>query len=282
MDFSIILILVAVLGLVIGSFLNVVICRYPKMLAQQWKEDCMKHLKQPITYKPRKFNLITPRSYCPKCQKKLKPWHNIPLLSYLFLCGKCAYCKKCISPVYPIVELLSAAVALIVLCRFGVTWPGLLAVIFSWGLIVLSFIDFRHQILPDDLTLSLLWLGLLSNAFFYYTTPTYAIIGALMGYLFLWAIAKLFTLIRKKNGMGHGDFKMFSMLGAWIGISILLNVLLTSVIVALVISLLLIAFKKLSNKNPIPFGPYLALGGWVTFIFGPTLSDWITRIVTYV
>lgn len=276
------LIFTAIIGLIIGSFLNVVIFRYPRMLERRWKEECMDYLKQPLAHKAPSYNLMKPRSHCPKCRKKLKSWHNIPLISYLYLRGHCAFCDKSISPIYPIVELIAAAVAVIAVCRFGMNWQALGAMIFAWSLIVLSVIDYRKKILPDDITLTLLWVGLLANAFFYYTTPSYAILGALVGYTLLWSIAKLFAAIRKKEGMGYGDFKMFAMLGAWTGIPMLLNILLTSVLIALVVSLILIISKKISNKNPIPFGPYLAIGGWLTFTFGPTVSNWIASLVQYV
>lgn len=272
--------LAVIVGLIVGSFLNVVIVRYPKMLEQRWKKDCMDYFKQPPTRKPAKFNLITPRSHCPKCRKKLKWWHNIPILSYLVLCGRCAFCQKPIAQLYPIVELFSAIITIVVIAHFGITWQSVWALIFSWGLIVLGFIDFRKQVLPDELTLSLLWIGLLANGFFFYTTPRNAIFGAIAGYIFLWTIAKLFTSIRKKNGMGHGDFKMFAMLGAWLGISMLLNILLIAVLIALLVSFILILTKKITKKKPIPFGPYLALGGWLSLMFGPVVAEWITRMTT--
>jgi len=274
-----ILLFVIFIGLIIGSFLNVVIYRYPKMLKQRWQQECQEYLKQPLSHKPSKFNLMMPRSFCPKCRRKLKAWHLIPIFSYLYLRGRCAFCKKTISSLYPLVELTAAAVAVITFYHFGLNWQGVGAVIFSWGLIVLAVIDYRKKILPDDITLLLLWIGLLCNAFYYYTQPAYAILGALIGYVLLWSIAKLFYMIRKKDGMGYGDFKMLAMLGAWAGVPLLLNTLLTSVILALVVNLLLIITQKISKKNPIPFGPYLAIGGWLTFFFGPVLSNWIIGVV---
>ena len=275
----IILTFIAIFGLIIGSFLNVVIVRYPILLAQRWKQECLSCLKQPLTQKPQKYNVMTPRSHCLECQKKLNRWHNIPLISYLLLQGRCAYCKKNIATIYPIVELLTALVTVLVIYRFGLNWQGLAALFFSWSLIVLGFIDYQKQILPDDITLSILWLGLLCNAFFFYTTPSYAILGGLIGYLLLWSVAKLFRIIRRKNGMGHGDFKMLAMLGAWCGLPILLNIVLTSTLIALIISFLLIVIKKISQQNPIAFGPYLAIGGWLSFIDGNTLTDWITGVL---
>lgn len=272
-------ILAAILGLVIGSFLNVVIYRYPKMLKQMWKAECQEFLNQPPSRKPPRFNLIKPRSRCTKCKKTLKSWHNIPLFSYLYLRGKCAYCKTRISPMYPVVETLTAALSVITILRFGVSWVGLAALFFTWSLVALSFIDFKEKILPDTITITMLWLGLFANSFDLFTTPVNAILGALVGYTILWSIAKLFKFIRKIDGMGHGDFKMLAMLGAWLGIGMLLNTLLTAVLIALIISMILLAFKKISKKYPIPFGPYLAFGGFVTLIYGPMLSNLITRMV---
>jgi len=272
--------LVAIIGLVIGSFLNVVISRYPIMQKNMWKAECEEFLEITPTEKPSKLNLLTPRSHCPKCKNPIKAWHNIPLLSYLFLRGKCAFCKTDISAIYPIVELLSAAVAIIMVCRFDVTWEAFAAIIFSWGLITLSFIDFKEQFLPDTITISLLWIGLFVSCYNYFTTPEYAIMGAIIGYLILWSIAKLFKAIRKKEGMGYGDFKMLAMLCAWLGVGALLNVLLSAVFVALIVSLVLLGFKKIAKKNPIPFGPFLALGGFFTMIYGPFIVDFIVKVGT--
>jgi len=280
MHLGLTLTLAAIIGLVIGSFLNVVISRYPKMLKQMWKAECEEFLNLPPAKKPPKFNLIKPRSHCTKCKKPIKAWHNIPVFSYLFLRGKCANCKAEISPIYPIVELLGAAIVVIIVCRFGVTWKAFSAVIFSWGLITLSFIDFKEQFLPDNITISLLWLGLFVNCYDFFTTPEYAIFGAIVGYAILWAVAKLFKAIRNKDGMGYGDFKMLAMLSAWLGIGMLLNILLISVTVAVIVSMILLAFKKIAKKNPIPFGPFLAFGGFVTLIYGPFLVDLIAKVST--
>jgi len=268
------------IGLMIGSFLSVVIVRYPKMLAEQWQKECMEYLKQPIIYQPRRYTLNTPRSHCTQCHQILKPWHLIPIFSYLFLHGRCAFCKQTISSLYPTIELLVTTAAVIMIYKFGFSWPGLLAVLFAWGLIVLSFIDIQTQLLPDHITLPLLWLGLFANASSFYTSPTEAIFGVLIGYLMLWSINRLFMMIRHKTGMGHGDFKMLAMLGAWLGASMLLNVILISAPIALLISLILTLNKKTSMKRPIAFGPYLALGGWLNFIFGPNITHWVTRILT--
>jgi leader peptidase (prepilin peptidase) / N-methyltransferase len=277
---SITLPFITIIGLIVGSFLTVLIVRYPKMLEQQIKSESMQNLKQEPKTKPRVFNLTKPRSHCGKCRKKLKNIHNIPLVGYILLRGKCGFCKAPISLTYPIIELLAAAAAFFTISYFGFTWAGGAALVFSWSLIALSFMDIQKNILPDNLTLPLLWLGLIANVFGFYSTPGYAILGAVAGYSLLWVIAMSFKLIRKKDGMGHGDFKMLAMLGAWLGISMLINVLLTAVIIALIISLFLMLIKKLSTKNPIPFGPYLAISGWMTMIYGPTLMDCIMKMLS--
>lgn len=273
------LVLTALIGLVIGSFLNVAIYRYPIMLHNQWRAECLEFLNMPPEKDKPAFNLALPRSHCPHCKHTITFWQNIPLLSYLFLLGKCAHCQKAISPLYFMIELLSAVLACLVVWTFGITTQTAFALIFTWALIAMSAIDFHEHLLPDDLTLSLLWVGLFSAAFNIFTTPKLAILGALVGYLVLWGVAKLFKAIRQKDGMGFGDFKMLAMLGAWVGINALLNVLLTAVILALVVSIPLLFLKKLTKGNPIPFGPFLAVAGWTTLMFGQPLMDALIRWV---
>jgi len=191
--------LTAILGLVIGGFLSVVVFRYPKLVKQICKAQCQKLLKQPLTGKPPSFNLLKPRSRCTKCKKQLKPQHNIPLFSHLFLRGKCPYCNTNISPIYPLVEILTALLSVVIVFRYGVSWLALGALIFTWSLITLGFMDFREKILPDTITIPMLWLGLLANSFWFFTTPANAILGAFGGYILLWVISKLYTVIRKKR-----------------------------------------------------------------------------------
>lgn len=279
-----VLIFVFIIGLIIGSFLNVFILRYPKMLKKQWRQDCIEFLELPEKEikeekKAKKFNLFSPRSHCPHCHNPIKPWHNIPLISYILLRGRCAYCQKKISMIYPLVEAITAIASVFVISKFGLTWKGGMALIFTWGLIGLSFIDYKEQLLPDDPTLALLWLGLLCNVFYLFTYPSFAILGALVAYLFLWLISKVFYLVRQKEGMGYGDFKMFAMLGAWLGLGLLLNILLISVIVALITSLILLITKRIHKAKPIPFGPFLAFGGWVTLMYGSFFVTPITNLI---
>ena len=269
------LMLTGLLGLLIGSFLNVVIVRYPIMLHKSWKAECLAFINHPPEKETPVFNLMTPRSHCPNCKAPITAWQNIPLISYIFLKSKCANCKAKISPIYFVVEILSATIAILVVNHFGINWKAFSALILSWSLLALSFIDIKEQILPDTITLSLLWLGLLCGVFGFYTTHALAILGALLGYAFLWAIAKLFKAIRKKEGMGYGDFKMFAMLGAWMGAGALFNILLVAVFIALIISLILLLTNHISKENPVPFGPFLALGGWLTLMYGPMLTNMI-------
>lgn len=271
------LVIIAGFGLVVGSFLNVVIARYPVMLQRDWRAHCLEYLKQAPEQQQPIFNLLRPRSHCPKCQQNIKAWQNVPVISYLLLGGECAFCKTKIPVMYPIVEILTTVLAVLVIQRFGLTWQALAAVIFTWVTIVLSFIDINEQILPDDLTLTLLWLGLFCNTFTLFTTPQLAIFGAIFGYFILWAVAKLFKLIRNKDGMGYGDFKMLAMIGAWLGATVLINVLLIAVIIGTIISLNLLAAKKITVQKPIPFGPFLAIGGWITMMYGPVLLRLITK-----
>lgn len=279
-------VLVAILGLIIGSFLNVIIYRYPIMLKNEWRQECQEFLTScsqtvnPAEPKPKiKFNLVTPRSHCPHCHKPIAIKYNIPILSYFLLKGKCASCAEKISLKYPLVELLTAILSIFVVAHFGLTAQSCAALIWTWGLILLTMIDINEQLLPDLFTLSLLWFGLIVSIFYLFVGSQQAIIGAVTGYVLLWIVAKAFHIIRKKDGMGHGDFKMLAMMGAWVGINNLLNVLLFSVIIALLVSLILLLQKKIKSDHAIPFGPFLALGGWTTLMFGPFMINWIYQFI---
>lgn len=265
-------ILAAIFGLIFGSFFNVVIARYPKMLYRRWQQECREHLNIAETETFENINLFSPPSHCPHCKNRIKVHHNIPILSYLFLRGKCAYCQAGISFQYPLVEALTAFTAVICVFHFGVNFTALAAVIFSWILIVLSFIDFREQILPDNITLSLLWIGLLLNSLNFFTTPSSAILAAAIAYALLWTVATLFKILRKKEGMGHGDFKLFAAVCAWLGLECLINTLLVALISSLLLAFFLLIFKRISKEQPLPFGPFIALGAWVTLLWGPFLT----------
>lgn len=255
---------IGLLGLCVGSFLNLAIYRLPKMLQCSWRAECKDFLKLPAEPIYR-FNLWYPRSHCPHCKQTIHARYNIPILSYLFLHGKCAYCYQTISIRYPIIESISCIMAVLIGWRYGLTWTTAAGLIFSWGLLWMSVIDLDHYLLPDQLTLPLLWLGLLLSLFHLFTDPVSAIIGAAAGYSSLWLIATLFRLISGKVGMGNGDFKLLAMLGAWLGWQALPFIILFASVSGLLLGLGLILLKKHSRNTPIPFGPHLAFAGWVTW-----------------
>lgn len=268
-------VLVAILGLVIGSFLNVVIARYPKMLQAQWQSECRDFLGLKEEQEATKFTLAGPRSHCPHCKTKIPFYHNIPIFSYLWLRGKCAHCKRHISLVYPAVELLSCFASVIVLYHFGPSWEMLAALLFTYMLVALTFIDLEYQLLPDTLTLSTLWIGLMLNTWGMFTNMSDAIWSAVIGYLVLWISAWIFLHLRNKRGMGHGDFKMLAMVGAWFGINKMITALLIAVIAGTILSLIVLQMKRISWKQAIPFGPFIALGAWITMLAGPILVNWL-------
>jgi len=263
---------VAVLGLLVGSFLNVVIYRLPVMLENRWRADCREATDAPDATAER-FNLVTPASTCPHCQHRIRPWENIPLVSYLLLRGKCIACKARISPQYPLVELATALLSAAVAWQLGFSWLTLAALLFTWTLIALTVIDLNTQLLPDLLTLPLLWLGLLVNSFNAFTDPVSAIWGAAAGYLSLWLVYHLFRLVTGKEGMGYGDFKLLAAIGAWCGWQVLpLTIILSSAIGAAT-GILLILLRRQQRGVPIPFGPFLAGAGWISLFWGNDLMQ---------
>ena len=271
--------LTAVLGLLIGSFLNVVIYRLPVMMDREWRAACDETLSPAGTqaeaaFAEPPFNLIEPRSQCPKCKHAITALENIPVLSYLRLKGRCSECGVPISARYPLIEMLTAALSAIVAWHFGFGWDAGAALLLTWALIALSFIDFDHQLLPDSITLPLLWAGLTLSLFPIYVDSFNSIIGALTGYLSLWMVYMLFKVLTGKEGMGHGDFKLLAMLGAWLGWKSLLTVVLLSSLVGAVVGISLVLLRGRDKNIPIPFGPYLAAAGWITLLWG----DDITRI----
>jgi leader peptidase (prepilin peptidase) / N-methyltransferase len=268
-----------VLGLVIGSFLNVVVYRLPIMLERQWREQCVEFggATIPAESQASSFNLVTPRSSCPSCKTPIKAWHNIPVLSWLLLRGRCAKCNARISGRYPIVELLTALLSAAVAWKFGFGWQAVAALVLTWFLIALTFIDVDHQLLPDSLTLPLLWLGLLVHVLGVGPIPEVdlraSVIGAIAGYLSLWSVYHLFRLITGKEGMGYGDFKLLAALGAWLGWKMLLPIILVSAAVGAVTGIVILSLRRQSHATPIPFGPFLAAAGWLMLLFGPELVD---------
>jgi len=261
-----------VVGLCVGSFLNVVVHRLPKMMERDWRAQCAELRDEaPPEESPPVYNLAVPRSACPECGHKIGALENVPVVSWLALRGACSACRKPISARYPLVEALGGLLAAYAIWRFGLTWKGGAACVLLWMLIALTFIDFDTQLLPDSLTLPLAWAGLIANLFGLFVPLADAVIGAIAGYLALWIVYWVFRLVRGKEGMGHGDFKLLAALGAWLGWQMLPLVILLSSVVGAAIGILLIVFKGRDHNIPLAFGPYLAVAGGIALFFGPTL-----------
>ena len=258
---------VGLLSLCIGSFLNVVIYRTPKMMEQEWRQDCQMflHPEQAIIDES-KLNLSQPASTCPKCKTAIRWYQNIPVISWLVLRGKCGTCQNPISLRYPCIELLTAICSLVIVAVFGPTLQMLFGLIFTWVLIALTFIDFDTQLLPDRYTLTLAALGLGINSYAIYVSPTSAIWGYIIGFLCLWIVYYLFKLITGKEGMGYGDFKLLAALGAWMGPLMLPLIVLLSSLVGAIIGIILLKIRK--ENQPFAFGPYIAIAGWIAFLWG--------------
>lgn len=270
-NFAFLLLSVTLLGLMVGSFLNVVIYRLPKMLEQRWQAECSELFACEKILPPERFNLSLPQSHCPHCKHDLRWFENIPIFSYVFQGGKCNYCQAPISIRYPLVEFISGLLAALVTLKFGFSLALVGGLIFVWTLLVLSLIDFDTQLLPDNLTLPLLWLGLFLNLFGLYTDLNSAVIGAMVGYLSLWLVYWLFKILTGKEGMGYGDFKLFAAFGAWFGWKMLLPILLLSSLVGAVIGIGMMLILGHDKNIPIPFGPYLAGAGLVALFFEQSL-----------
>ena len=260
--------LAAGLGLLVGSFLNVVILRLPRRLEWQWKRDATEILEQPEIYDPPPPGIVIEPSHCPHCKHKLSWYENIPLFSWLALRGKCRHCHAPISAQYPLVELLTGALALVSVWQFGFGWQGFGAIVLSCFLVALSGIDLRTQLLPDQLTLPLMWLGLIASLDNLYMPAKPALLGAIIGYASLWSVWWLFKQLTGKEGMGHGDFKLLAALGAWVGLQGVLPIILLSSLVGAIIGSIWLATQGRDRATPIPFGPYLAIAGWVVFFWG--------------
>lgn len=273
---------VALLGAAVGSFLNVVIYRLPIMMERQWKQEYQEYFapEQEAT-KEKPFNLALPASTCPKCQHKIPWYENIPLLSYLRLKGKCSQCSSPIGARYPMVEALTMLLSLVVALHFGVGWACLFALIFTWAMIALTFIDLDKMLLPDPITLPLLWLGLLLSTQNVFVDTQSSIIGASAGYLSLWSIYWGFKLLTGKEGMGYGDFKLFAVFGAWFGWKLLLPIILLSSLVGAMAGISLIVFKQQDRSTAIPFGPYLTAAGWIAMLWGTDIIAFYMNQVLY-
>ncbi len=263
-------------ALLVGSFLNVLIHRLPIMLERSWQQEYQDYFTQsdnpPLPAEP--YNLFLPRSACPHCGHQITALENIPLLSWLFLKGRCSACYHPISARYPLVELLCALASLAVAAYYPPGWTLAGALLLTWMLLALTFIDFDKLLLPDQLTLPLLWLGLLLNISGQYVSLTDAVIGAAAGYLVLWSIYWAFKLLTGKEGMGYGDFKLLAALGAWLGWQSLPLILILSSCVGAVLGITLVVMKRQHQEKPMPFGPYLAIAGWIALLWGEPLTRW--------
>ncbi len=263
------------LGLCVGSFLNVVAYRLPLMMERDWKSECHEFLElESPTFDSRlaSINLATPTSACPNCGHNLRAWENIPVLSYLLLKAKCSSCKTGISAQYPIVEFLTGIASLTIAYKFGVTLQTVAALCLTWALIALTLIDLKKQLLPDSITMPLLWFGIFISLFNIFTDLKSSVIGAIAGYLILWSVFHLFKLITKKDGMGYGDFKLLSALGAWVGFSYLPQIILISSVVGSIAGISMLILGKTKQQQPIPFGPYLAVAGWIALLWGEQIN----------
>lgn len=266
---------VFLVGLCVGSFLNVVIHRLPLMMERQWRQEATELLAdgaEPVAAPPDKFNLMVPRSRCPSCGHQITALENIPLVSWLTLKGRCSSCKSPISPRYPLVELATALLSLLVFMMLGPTVKTLVALPMTWALISLTMIDFDTQLLPDDITLPLLWAGLLVNMNGVFVPLQQAVIGAMAGYLVLWSVYWLFKLVTGKEGMGYGDFKLLAALGAWLGWTMVPLIVLLSSVVGAVIGVAYLAIRK--ESAPFAFGPYIAIAGFIALLWGQPLLHW--------
>ena len=277
---TVFIVVVFAFALIIGSFLNVVIHRLPIMMERDWREQADELINTPAEQElpEGRFDLVMPRSRCPSCGSLITAWQNIPVISYLFLQGRCAACKTSISARYPLVELMTAILAAVVAWHFGPGWEALMAIALTIVLVAISMIDADTQLIPDSIVLPLMWLGLAMSLFHpmigantLFIAPSDAIVGAMAGYLTLWSIFWLFKLVTGKDGMGYGDFKLLAALGAWLGWQALPMIIMMSAVVGVVINLTLILARGKDRSIPIPFGPYLAAAGWITMIWGETI-----------
>jgi leader peptidase (prepilin peptidase)/N-methyltransferase len=262
-----------VLGLLVGSFLNVLIYRLPVMMERDWRAQACDMLALPAEEKTGTFNLFLPHSRCPHCAHKIRAWENLPVISYLFLGGKCSACKAPISKRYPLIELACGVLSAFIAWHFGFGWQAGAVLLLSWGLLAMSVIDMDHQLLPDSLVLPLLWLGLIANTFGLFTNLHDALWGAVLGYMSLWLVFWIFKLLTGKEGMGQGDFKLLALFGAWGGWQIVPLTILVSSAVGAVLGLIILRLRNAETSTPIPFGPYLAIAGWIALLWGGQITD---------
>ncbi|WP_282130283.1 prepilin peptidase [Pseudoalteromonas aliena] len=276
---------IGLVSLCVGSFLNVLIYRLPLMMQKEWQSECRilleDDLKNSAPLNTTPFNLVKPNSTCPHCKAAIKPWQNIPIISWLALKGKCASCQNTIAARYPLVEAITALLSLIVAYTVGANEQALLYILITWALVALTFIDIDHMLLPDQLTLPLVWLALIASVMGYTISPSDAIIGAACGYLSLWSVFWLFKLLTGKEGMGYGDFKLLAVFGALLGWQSLLTIILLSSVVGAIIGITLLSIQGKDKATPIPFGPYLAIAGWIAMLWGNQLQTMYLNLVGY-
>ena len=265
--------LVGILGLLVGSFINVIIYKIPKMMERDWRQECCRILDITNENEPvDKYNLISSRSACLHCGHKISALENIPIFSYLVLGGQCSGCKNPISIRYPAVEISSCILSITAAATFGVSIQCMLAIVFTWTLIALTMIDYDCQLLPDDITLPVLWLGIIVNIFGTFTDIYSSLFGAIFGYMILWILCMMFKIVTGKESIGYGDFKLLAMLGAWLGWQMLPLIIILSSITGTLVGLGLIFLYNHAQEKPIPFGPYLAIAGWIALIYGNELN----------
>lgn len=271
-----VIIAAAIIGLNVGSFLNVVIHRLPIIMERGWRRDCAELLEVSTNITKERFNLILPASRCPSCSHAITMLENIPIISYVLLRGRCSACHQKISSRYPIIEFVSMLLAAVTAWKFGYGWPLLGALLLTWSLLAASVIDIDHQLLPDNIVLPLLWLGIVFNLFGTYVELETSIIGAMIGYLSLWSVFWVFKLLTGKEGMGYGDFKLLAALGAWLGWEALPGIIFLSSLVGAIVGISLVVLKIQNRDKPMPFGPFLATAGWLHLMWGEYLVKlWI-------
>jgi leader peptidase (prepilin peptidase)/N-methyltransferase len=257
----------------------VVVWRLPKMLEREWRIQAHDVLGLPPEAPGPTYNLMLPHSRCPHCDHSIRAWENIPVFSYLFLRGRCSNCAAPISKRYPLTELACGVLSAFIAWQYGFGWPAGMLLILTWGLLAMSLIDAEHQLLPDALVLPLLWLGLIVNSFGLFMSLNAALWGAVAGYMALWSVFWVFKLITGKDGIGHGDFKLLAMLGAWGGWQILPLTILLSSLVGAIIGVIVLRLRDEKNSTPIPFGPYLAIAGWIALLWGGQITDFYWQFV---
>jgi leader peptidase (prepilin peptidase) / N-methyltransferase len=270
------LFVVIIFTLMIGSFLNVVIYRIPKKLFSDWKQECLEFLAQnkDIEETPKDYNIAWPSSQCPSCKTKLYAIDNIPILSYFLLRGKCRFCHASIPIRYPIVEILTTGMSAIAAMNFGYSIECIFALLITWVLIAQTFIDLDHMIIPDNITIPMLWLGLLASVYGIPHSSKQAILGAIFGYVSLWSVYTIFKLLTKKEGMGHGDFKLLAMLGAWLGWQMIPQIIVISSLLGSIVGISIILAGKKTKDTPFPFVPYLAIAGWISLNWGQQINQY--------